>query len=194
MRIRATIGYCIIAAIVTASCVSEDKPPVHLTIDYQLRCIPSDMCYNLPDETSHDLNGIDGLDGYTLDCEIGDEPNQFSFLVSYFGEAQGNPSGYFTVDGTGSECTLEIREGNSTFTKECEINEGGTANCTGVSVKADQPCQIAIEVNGKDATGTVCCRSIASGFGATKAKDGDLSLVKPKTYDRPATFEMEHCR
>ncbi len=193
MQVRA-IGFCIIAAMVAASCVSEDSPPVHLKIDYQLRCIPGDKCFSLPDESAHVLNGLDGLDGFTFDCEIGGEPNRFSFLASYVGEEQGDPGGDFRLDGTGSECTLEIREGNSTYTKDCEISEGGTASCLGASVDASQPCQVAIEVDGGSVTGTVCCRSIASGFGANQAKDGDLSLVRSTTFDRPATFEMENCR
>ena len=188
------IGFCIIAAMVATSCVSIDNAPVHLKIDYQLRCIPGDRCYTLPDESPHILSGIDGIDGLTLDCEIGDEPAEFSFVAAYVAKEQGESGGSFKVDGKSSRCTLQIREGGSTFAKDCEISEGGTANCTGATVQADQPCQVAIEVDESYVVGTVCCRSIPSGFGADLAADGDLSLVKSKSYDRPATFEMENCR
>jgi hypothetical protein len=190
MRVR-SIGISVIAAMVLVSCVSEDKPPVHLQIDYQLRCIPNDKCFSLPDENPHVLNGIDNLDGLTLDCEFGSDTTRFGFLAAF---VENETSYEINLDGTGSKCTLSITEGNSDFSKDCEITEGGRADCTDASMKANAPCRVAVEKDGDNAVGTICCRSIPSGFGATLPQDGDLSLVRSGTFDRPATFEIENCR
>lgn len=187
------IGFGVIAVLVTASCVSEDKPPVHLKIDYQLRCVPGHNCFsgNTEDGEVHIVNGIDGIDGLTLDCETGSDATKFGFFAAYMVEETGYE---IELKGTGTQCELKIREGNSDYTKECEISEGGKANCNGASITAEYPCQVAVERDGDTVTGTLCCRSIPSGFGADRPQDGDLSVVQSNTYDQAATFEMEHCR
>ena len=184
MRYRATL-LGIVAAIFFVSCVSQDSAPVHLSMSYQLRCIPVHGCSGYPDEPTHSVSGIDGLEGLTADCEVGAEVDQFSFLASFEG-------GDVTLEAMESKCTFSVREGNNVYVKKCKIKEGGKANCEGTQLDQSHPCQISIERDGSDVAGTVCCRSFPLEY--KQPVEGDRSLVAPNTMNKPAAFEMEHCR
>ena len=171
-----------------AACVSQDEPPVHVTIAYQLRCVADDGCFYNQPAPQHDVNGVNGSGGLTADCEGGSTVDDFSFLAVF-------DLYEIRVTVTETECTVEVQEEVNAYRKTCEVVEVEDAlvDCYASAQNPQLPCQLAYSRAGDTVSGTLCCRNMPVGEFAA-AKLGDLSLLEPNTEDQPVSFEIEHCR
>jgi hypothetical protein len=197
MRSKALL---IIAAMVLTSCVSEDTAPVKAEFDYQLLCDGSTGCYGLMSLEKHAIKaGVDGQEGLSMSCSIGDKISDLSFDLSGSDFSIALES---SASGKNRGCTINVKQGSNIYAKNCVVTEGGKADCSeeasnkastasGVSV-AEVPCQVSVKRNGSTVTGTVCCRSIP--MESHVSLDNELSLLSSEDPSEPASFEFTYCK
>jgi hypothetical protein len=161
----------------TTGCVSNDQPSVHLVTAYQLRGATSGA------QDPRRVDNLDGLGGTEITCKLGDKTTDIEFSAAATDETW-----QFALESKGSDCTFIVKEDN-TYERECKISEGKSVDCSNDDV--EDPCQVAIEVDGSTAKGHVCCKALP--IQGMNPQKGDYSIFAPGSGDKPVTFTIYNC-
>jgi len=175
-----------LAAVAVVGCTNTDDPPPFFDMDYQVRC--KGDCNNAFDDKARTISHLDAEDGYSVSCNVSGAGSERVMNASFHCPGDSADCGgdysfelanvFIGGNDPGAVCRVYVAEG-------ANIYEG---ECTATDPSADKPCQVIIEEDGGDVSGTVMCVNIPNAVNQSQRR----GVFSPGS-ESAAVFHIMNC-